>query len=81
MVFVDPAAGEATSAGPFSKAAGSSTVARGSTDDRSKGALIHTTTPTADVTAIGASQRTVDVFHHLRSGTGGAVFAIAASIA
>ena len=48
---------------------------------RPTGDFTHTNTATAAVVAIGTSQRTVVVCHHLRVATIGAVRAIAASIA
>ena len=48
---------------------------------RPTGDFTHTTTATAAVVAIGTSQRTVDVCHHLRVASVDDVRAIAASIA
>ena len=45
------------------------------------GILVHTATAIAETVAIGTSHRTVEVFHHLRAGSGGAVLTITASMA
>ena len=63
-------------------AAGSSwNRASGRASGRSTGRFIHTAIANDETAATGTSQRTVAVCHHRRGESGGAVFAIAASIA